>query len=605
MQNSYHTFFIPVMGTGHSADTPIHMAPLGISSVISLVDDQLLYRMGRHYAQEYGLPYPTISAQKKDSRAKRITAYLNTVHDIVEMRIKAIKDLPFFEDNDKRRYFELLPDHAPLKRDYQAFLQMKKGPTRDKVARDLTRRMRPGSIDANIMVKVDRVNYDSEGNQLGDKYTDALAALRGYARSKLRSRLVLSAGINRRLFSHMTEFADFYRDEAGKIKKRIVIKVSDFRSARIQGRFLARKGLEVHEFRVESGLNCGGHAFPMGGMLLPTLLQDFKEKREQLAARFQPQVAEYYTAQRGDCPQAVFEHEPLITVQGGIGTHGEMRRLLEDFKMDGTGWASPFLLVPEATCVDDTTRELLAQAGEGDVYISDVSPLNIPFINLHGTGSEIWTRERIEAGIPGSPCPKGFARLNTEYTERPLCISSREYQKRKLAEIAEMDLPEAEKERLRDQVVQKTCICDHLGNGALITLGLAKESEAPQAICPGPNLRWFEGTYTLQEMVDHIYGRTPSLVPAERPHMFAQEAVLNVDFFEKQVARASSEQEISSLEETAANLQKSMDLCWELAAEQPYEDENLDSIRPCIAEQRERLKALCARLRASAPAPTA
>ncbi|MGM0401645.1 MAG: hypothetical protein ACQEQT_10140, partial [Chloroflexota bacterium] len=466
MQNSYHTFFIPVMGTGHSADTPIRVGPLGISSVISLVDDRLLYRMGRHYAQKYGLPYPTISPQEEDGRARRITAYLNIVHDIVQMRMKAIKDLPFFEDNDKGRYFELLPDHVSLKQDYRAFLQMEEGPTRDRMAHDLTRRMRPGSIDANIMVKVDRVNYDSEGNQLGDKFTDALAALRGYARSKLASSLVLSAGINRRLFTHMTEFSDFYRDEAGEIKKKIVIKVSDFRSARIQGRFLARKGLEVHEFRVESGLNCGGHAFPVGGMLLPTLLQEFKEKREQLAARFQPQVEEYYMEQRGACPQAVLDHRPLITVQGGIGTHGEMRRLLEDFEMDRAGWASPFLLVPEATCVDDTTRGLLAQAGEEDVYISDVSPLNIPFNNIHGTGSEIWTHKRIAAGTPGSPCPKGFARLNTEYTERPLCISSRAYQKRKLAKIAEMDLPEEEKEHLRDQVVRKTCICDHLGNGA-------------------------------------------------------------------------------------------------------------------------------------------
>ncbi|MEA3407699.1 MAG: hypothetical protein U9R48_06430 [Chloroflexota bacterium] len=598
MQNSYHTFFIPVMGTGHSADTPIRVAPLGISSVVSLVDDYLLDRIGRYYAEKYGLSYPTIPAREKDGRAKRITAYLNAVHDIVQRRMEAIKALPFFEDNYKRRYFELLPDDIPLKRDYQALLQMKAGPARDRLARDLTHRMRPGSIDVNIMVKVDRVNYDAEGNELGSKFTDALAALRGYARSKLRSSVVLSAGINRRLFSHMTEFADFYRDEAGAIKKKIVIKVSDFRSARIQGRFLARKGLEVHEFRVESGLNCGGHAFPAGGMLLPSLLQEFKDKRDQLAAQFQPQVAEYYTQQRGECPQAVLDHRPLITVQGGIGTHGEMRRLLEDFKMDMTGWATPFLLVPEATCVDDTTRELLVQAGEGGVYISDVSPLNIPFINLRGTGSEIWTRKRVEAGKPGSPCIKGFACLNTEYEGRPLCISSRQYQKRKLQEIAEMDLPEEEKEHLRAQVVKKTCICDHLGNGALIALGLAEESEAPQAMCPGPNIVWFDRTYSLQEMVDHIYGRSPSLAPAERPHMFAQEAVLNVDFFEKQLARASSEQEIASLEEMADNLRESMEYCWELATERPYEDENLDSIRPCIAKQRERLNALCAQLKA-------
>ena len=71
------------------------------------------------------------------------------------------------------------------------------------------------------------------------------------------------------MFGYMTSFPDFYRDETGEIKKRIVVKVSDFRSARIQGQYLARKGLERAEFRIESGLNCGGHAFPSAGHPLP------------------------------------------------------------------------------------------------------------------------------------------------------------------------------------------------------------------------------------------------------------------------------------------------------------------------------------------------
>ena len=45
--------------------------------------------------------------------------------------------------------------------------------------------------------------------------------------------------------------------------------MSDFRSALIQGKFLAKKGLEVAEFRIESGLNCGGHAFATDGHLMP------------------------------------------------------------------------------------------------------------------------------------------------------------------------------------------------------------------------------------------------------------------------------------------------------------------------------------------------
>ena len=45
MTDLIHSFHIPVMGTGHSVDTPIRVAPFGISSVISLVDDLLLEKI--------------------------------------------------------------------------------------------------------------------------------------------------------------------------------------------------------------------------------------------------------------------------------------------------------------------------------------------------------------------------------------------------------------------------------------------------------------------------------------------------------------------------------------------------------------------------------
>ncbi|MCG2768824.1 MAG: hypothetical protein L6435_10670 [Anaerolineae bacterium] len=599
MERNYHTFMIPVMGTGTSADTPIRVAPLGITSVISLVDDLLLEQIRAHYSELYHLPFTPIPRHAPDGRARRITAYLNTVQEIVRLRFEAIKALPFFADNDKSLYFDLLPDECALKHDYRRLLQMAAGPERDALARDLTLRMSPGSIDVNIMVKVDRINYDSQGVRLGDEYRDAMAALRGYAQSHLSSALVLSAGINQPMFGYMTSFPDFYRHETGEIKKRIVIKVSDFRSARIQGQYLARKGLEVAEFRIESGLNCGGHAFPSAGDLLPSLLQEFAENRRKLADATRPKILAYYAEQGWDYPEAALESQPLITVQGGIGTHGEAQRLREDFGMDLTGWATPFLLVAEATCVDDTTRRLLARAQADDVYVSDSSPLNIPYSNLRNCGSERWKRERIATGTPGSPCPKGYGRINTEFTEKGICLSSRRYQVLKLAEIEAMDLPEAEKESLRAAVMDKSCICDHLGNSALIALGIAEEPDAPQAICPGPNLVWFDRTYTLREMVDHIYGRGPSLVPAQRPHMFAQELVLYVDFCEKLVRRCTYDpQELRYLETYRRNLEAGMDFLLEIAQRVPYKDENLASIPPCVSEQRSRLHALYAELEA-------
>lgn len=592
----HHTFHIPVMGTGHSIDTPIRVAPLGISSVISLVDDLLLEKIRRHYVAQYKLPDPPIPWNVEDGRAKRVTAYMETVQTIVQIKFEAIKKLPFFANNDKKKYFDLLPDAAPLRQAYERLLAMAAGPERTELENDLTERMTPGSIGVNIMVKLDKMNYAAAGNLLSEEFSDAKSALRGYANSSLESSIIFSAGINQTLFSYMTKFRDFYRDATGGIRKKIILKVSDFRSAMIQGKFMAKKGLEVHEFRIESGLNCGGHAFASNGELLPTLLQEFKEKRDLLPAEFQPMIQRFYEEMGWEYPQSAKDHRPLITVQGGIGTHGEVRRLQEDFGMNLTGWASPFLLVPEATCVDDTTRELLRLAKEEDLYLSDVSPLGVPFNNVHRSGSEIWTKNRLQSGTPGSPCPKKFLVSNTEYTERPICAASAEFQELKLREIEALDLPEPVKRYKKAMVTEKTCICDHLGNGALIALGIEEERNSPQSICPGPNIAWFNRIYSLQEMVDHIYGRGASLVPTERPHMFAKEIVMYVDYFEKLVERCGyTSREVKTLREFYKNMEDGMGFCLKIAERKAYPDENLASIPPCVEAQRARMSEIVAR----------
>lgn len=581
------------MGTGHSVDTPIRVAPLGITSVISLVDDILLEKIRKYYCEKFCLPYFRIQRNAFDGRAKRTTAYLDMVHEIVQIKMENIRKQPFFEKNDKSKYFDLLPDEAPLKIKYNKFINMKSGSARDAMAKQLTNNMLPGSIDVNIMVKLDSIHYDKNGNPLDDEFSDAKAALRGYANSSLKSGIVFSAGINQRLFNYMTQFKDFYRDKTGKIKKRIILKVSDFRSAIIQGKFLAKKGLEVYEFRIESGLNCGGHAFASNGILLPTLLKEFKEKRDSLPAMFQPLIQKYYKKMDWEYPESSFMSNPLITVQGGIGNHGEALRLMEKYNMDLTGWASPFLLVPETTCVDDSTRELLKQAGEKDLYLSDISPIGIPFNNIRNSGSEIWTKKQAAKAKHGSPCLKGFLVSNTEFSELPICLASREYQEKKLKEINDAELSFREKERLCQAVVRKTCICDHLGNGALIALGIAEEKNSPQSICPGPNIAWFNRLYTLQEMVDHIYGRCPSLVSSRRPHMFANEIVMYVDYFEKLACHTVyTLSEIKTLREFKKNLEEGMNLCLEIAEEKPYPGENLDSISICVKKQRKRLRSI-------------
>lgn len=614
MNASPHTFSIPVMGTGHSIDSPIRVAHYGIDSVISIVDDLLVERIRKHYCRQASLPYENIPRKAEDGRARRITAYLDLVGRLVSENFERVKSQPFFEENDKATYFEMLPGSSRLRQMYDRMMSGDAGPARDSLACELTRLMRPGSIDVNIMAKVDGMNYRKDGTPMSAEFTDASAALRGYARSGLRSSLVLSAGFNPRLYNYLEEFQDFYRDRAGEIKKRIILKVSDFRSALIQGMYLAKKGLEVYEYRIESGLNCGGHAFPSDGHLLPALLKEFRERRDQLISKVRPLVKAWY--EKNDSWDPKWEHtEPRLTVQGGIGTAGEARRLMEEYGMDTTGWGSPFLLVPEATTVDRPTRRLLENAGEEELYLSGVSPLGVPFNNVRDTGSEAWHRERIEKDKPGSPCPKGFLESNTEFTENPICTASTQYQLLKLNQIAESEMDEDRKASLREEVLDKACLCDHLGNGALIALDILEEHRAPQAICPGPNIAWFDRRYSLREMIDHIYGRGESLVANERPHMFAKEMAMYVDYLEERIsqweeARDSqdaveagapasadgSEGERKKLLDFLSNLHSGIDYGEELADGINYGMENLASIREVADRQRKRLRELSHRL---------
>jgi len=593
MLDNYHKFHIPVMGTGHSADTAIRLAPLGITSVISFVDDILLDKLRVYYCNLYNFQCPEIAADDHDGRAKRIKAYLDIVQRIVDIKFKQITELPFFEKNDKEKYFELLPDDCQLKIEYKRLMKMTPGSERDTLEQKLTSLMKPGSIDTNIMVKLDCTNFDDDGAPLPDEFDDAKAALRGYAESSLSSSIIFSAGMNQTLFSYLSTFKDFYRNSQGVIKKKIILKVSDFRSALIQGKFLAKKGLEIYEFRIESGLNCGGHAFPTKGTLMPTVLHEFKKNRAKLSATFQPLIKKYYEAQKWEYPKCDNIGESLFSVQGGVGTNGEMLRLIDEYAVNRVGWCTPFLFVPEATCVDSTTMELLKLADAEDCYLSNASPLGVPFNNLHNTGSEKWTNKRRDEYRPGSPCPKGFLVSNTEFTDRPICVASRLYQKKKLEQINQSDMPEVEKEKLRELVVEKTCICDHLGNGVLIALGIVNEEESPQSICPGPNAAWFNEFYSLQEMVDHIYGRSPSLISSERPHMFVKEIELYMDYFTNLVANTPYDTRgIKLIQDVKENIEAGMELCMKLAVKKPFETENLDSIPICVNENREKLNKL-------------
>ena len=526
--NPVHKFYIPVMGTGFTIDTPMKVARYGISSVISLVDDKLIEQMRKRLSGTSGREYVEIPDSDEDSRASRITSYLNMMDEMIEGQIKKLRSSLFEAGSEITRYFEMLPE-SPLKSMYEKMQTVRDPAERARLQQQLRERVISGAIDVNIMTKLDRDRM-SKGQLLPPVFSDAMSALRGYANSRVKSSLILSAGMNRRLFNYLAEFKDFFPDDTGEIRKCIILKVGDFRSAMVQGKLLARKGLWVSEYRVESGLNCGGHAFGGKGTLLGPVLEEFAQKRESLAE----QLGEIWSASMQEMGRAIPEAKMdfRVTVQGGIGTSEENRMLEKEYKVDGTGWGSPFLLVPEVINIDESHLHKIQVAGEDDVHLSDSSPLGVPFWCLKTSLSEESRLERIAEGHPGSECPKGFLVSNTEFTKVPICTASRAYQRRKLISLGGNpdDLPV-----LAEDVVIKACICHDLAGSATVVNEI--DPAAKTAVCCGPNTVYFSRVAKLREMVDHIYGRANLPINSERPHMFLKEISLHLDRLKKDIDR--------------------------------------------------------------------
>ncbi len=531
-----HTFHIPVMGIGFTIDTPLRVAPYGISSTISLLDDMLIEKMREFYCMKFDMPFKAISDKIEDYRAKRITAYLNFLDKVVKEKFEGLKQSIHEKGNEFEKYIEMLPDISTIKQRFREFVQKKRSELEMINWGNL--HLMPGSIDVNIMTKLDKENYVNN-EKLPVEFNDAHAAMRGFANSNLESGIVLSAGINPRLYSYMENFDDFYPDADGNIRKKIILKISDYKSALIQGKFLANKGLWVSEFRIESGLNCGGHAFATDGYLMGPILEEFKEKREALFLLLE-EVFSKSLQQKG---KIVPKTRPAIkvTAQGGVGTSEEHNFLLEYYNLDSIGWGTPFLLVPEATSVDPHTQELLCKATEKDLYLSHVSPLGVRFNNLRSNSKDIEKQGFIDQGKPGSTCPKRYASLSKEYTEKAICTASRQYQRIKIKELDNAGLSPESYTKAYNKVVDKSCLCVGLGTSALLINDLNTKVEGPGvSICPGPNMAYFSKVVSLKVMIDHIYGRQNIIERTDRPNMFVKELEMYISYFSEMIEDAAA-----------------------------------------------------------------
>jgi len=558
---SPHKFHIPVMGLAYTIDTPLKVARYGISSVLSIVEDFLIERMREIHSKKNDVEYIPIKDNEADARARRTTAYLNLIHDIVEKQIAKLKSESFTLGSDIVKYFELLPESSPLRQDYNAMLKLE-GVERDEAQENLRSQIVAGAIDVNIMTKLDKANYDKQKNQLPLEYNDAHAALRGFALSKLSSSMILSAGMNQRLFAYFEQFEDFFPNKLGELKKKVILKVSDFRSSIIQGKILAKKGIWVSEFRIESGLNCGGHAFATDGLLMGPILNEFVSKRDEL----REELYEIYNnalKAAGKIENDVYP-EQRLTVQGGIGNGEEQNFLLQHFNVDATGWGSPFLMVPEASNVESNTLAQLINANKEDYYLSEASPLGVPFNNLRNTSSDKLREERMLKGRPGSACHKKFLQNNTEFTERPICTASRQYMNEKFKQFKAAFTSDEKIQEEMDKVNIKDCLCEGLGASAIINNGeVPAHNLTAISICPGPNLAYFSGIFSLKDMVDHIYGRLNLLNPAvPRPNMFVNELVLYVDYLKKEIDKSldnMNKKQVKYLDTFKSNLLQGID----------------------------------------------
>jgi len=553
-----HSFHIPVMGIGYSVDTAVKVAPFGISSVISLVDDMLFEKMRDFYCNQLNLPFKPIEKNEEDFRAKRITAYLNLINDIVSQKFDAIKQNFAEQKENIAKYFDLLPQDALLK---QSYLKLESaGLSLKEIWQHLKDKLVVGNIDVNIMTKLDKENF-KDGKKLPVFYNDAHSALRGFANSNLKSSIVLSAGMNRRLYTYFEDFNDFFPDKNLNLNKKITLKVTDFRSAMIQGKFFAQKGLWVSEFRVESGLNCGGHTFPSDGILLGPILQDFKDKRHELVEMYFSEYSDALWKKGKPVPASPFPIK--ITAQGGVGTHEEHEFLMNYYELDSVGWGSPFLLVPEVVNIDIETLNLLKNAKEDDYFLSDISPMGVRFNSIKDNSKDLERQKWIRDGHPGSPCPKQYLVSNTEFTDKPICVASRQYQKRKIKELDEKHLPPQQYQQAFKNITEKSCICVGLGTAALKVNNLDYTVEGPGvSICPGPNLAYFSKEKTLQEMVDHIYGRKCVEIKPNRPNLFLKELSINFNHLKEKInlfEKSGEKVDQISLKSFYNNLHKSLD----------------------------------------------
>ena len=156
-----HTFHIPVMGLAFTIDSPIRVAKYGISSVISIADDELIEKMRAFYSEKFDVPYQEITQKIHDYRAERITSYLNLVDKIVKDKFESFKTELAESKQALENFIAMLPNKSEIKKGLENL--MEDGIAfKENIKHYLEANLSPGDIDVNIMTKLDKDNFDKK-----------------------------------------------------------------------------------------------------------------------------------------------------------------------------------------------------------------------------------------------------------------------------------------------------------------------------------------------------------------------------------------------------------------------------------------------------------
>ena len=173
------------------------------------------------------------------------------------------------------------------------------------------------------------------------------------------------------------------------------------------------------------------------------------------------------------------------------------------------------------------------------MYLSDISPLGVPFNNLRNNTKDKEKETLINNGRPGSACPKRFVALNKEFSEEGICTASRHYQRLKIKELDTKNISPLEYKNEYGKIIEKTCTCVGLGTSALLAHNLDTKVEGEGvSICPGPNMAYYSKVMSLKEITDHIYGRRNVITRKDRPNFFIKELNIYIEYLKDKLEDA-------------------------------------------------------------------